>query len=87
MNSSALKFELVLAALLFCFGLTLLPLAIYWVGLFVVGPYAGETGVTGLIGPIWTDLGRGQLVAWMLVLSPYLVVQLARLSRLLWRAS
>lgn len=87
MNVSGLKFELVLAALLFCFGLTLLPLSIYWVGTFVVGPYADEAGVLGLLDDIWTGLGQGQPVAWLLVVSPYVVVQLARLSRALWRAS
>jgi hypothetical protein len=87
MNVSGLKFELVLAALLFCFGLTLLPLSIYWVGRFVVGPYADEAGVMGLLDAIWTGLGQGQPVAWLLVVSPYVIVQLARVSRALWRAS
>jgi hypothetical protein len=87
MNASGLKFELALAALLFCFGLTLLPLSIYWVGSFVVGPYSNEAGLMGLLGSIWTGLGQGPSVAWVLVLSPYVVVQLARLSRALWRAA
>jgi hypothetical protein len=85
MSTPGLKFELALAALLFCFGLTLLPVSIYWVGSFVVGPYADEAGIMGLLDSIWTGLGQGQPVAWALVLSPYVVVQLARLSRSLWR--
>jgi hypothetical protein len=87
MNPTGLKLELSLAALLFCFGLTLLPLSIYWVGSFVVGPYSDTTGIMGLLGAIWTGLGQGQPSAWLLVLSPYVVVQLARLTRALWRAS
>ena len=86
MNSNPLKSELMLAGLLFCFGLTLLPLSIYWVGIFVVGPYDDEAGVLGLVGAIWEALGRGRIFAWLLVLSPYFVVQLARLARALWRA-
>ncbi|HEU4616607.1 MAG TPA: hypothetical protein VFV10_01125 [Gammaproteobacteria bacterium] len=86
MNSNALKFELLLAALLFCFGVAVLPLAIYWVGVFVVGPYEGKTGVMSLLEAIWQGLGQGQIVAWLLVVSPYVVVQLVRLARVLWRS-
>ncbi len=85
MRASTLKSELVLATLLFCFGVALLPVAIYWVGQFVVGPYHDKAGLEALFGAIWADLGHGAYAAWILVLSPYISVQLFRLGRALWR--
>lgn len=85
MNASALKFELVLAAALLCAGLLLLPMAVYWVGQFVVGEYESDGGVAGLLGALWTDLGQGSIPAWILVSSPYVVIQLFRLARKLLR--
>lgn len=79
-----LKNELVLAAALFSAGLLLLPLAIFWVGQFVVGDYEGD-GVGGLIGSIWSGLGRGDITAWILVASPYLAIQLIRAAYRLLR--
>jgi hypothetical protein len=73
------KKEAILAAVLVGFGLLVLPLAIYMVGGQIVGPYEGE-GVWGLAVVIWQALSRGQSAAWILVLSPYAVVQLARLA-------
>jgi hypothetical protein len=80
------KKELVLAGLLVGFGLLLLPFAIYWVGEQVVGEYAPDAGVFDLAEQIWWDLTQLSLPAWMLVLSPYLFVQLIRLARLIWRS-
>lgn len=85
MNSSILKFELVLAAALLCAGLLVLPVAIFWVGQFVIGAYEGDGGLMGLFNGIWSQLGQGSLAAWTLVLSPYVVIQLVRLTRFLLR--
>lgn len=63
----------------------LLPLAIYWVGREVAGEYAGG-GPLALADQIWSDLIRFEPSAWLLVLSPYLFVQLARLVRRTCRA-
>jgi len=87
MSTSALKFELVLAAALLCTGLVLLPVAVYWVGQFVVGEYESGAGMAGLLGAVWDDLGRGSIPAWILVSSPYAVIQLVRLARVLLRRS
>jgi hypothetical protein len=87
MTESAVKFELILAGALFCFGIALLPVAIFWVGQFVVGPYSNDFGLVGLVDSVWSGLGRGDIGAWLLVLSPYLVVQLARLALALWRGA
>jgi hypothetical protein len=74
------KKELILAAVLIGFGLLVLPYMIYFVGLQIVGTYEGEGGALGLMLAIWAALGRGAWAAWMLVLSPYLVVQLLRVT-------
>ncbi|HEX5420356.1 MAG TPA: hypothetical protein VFY39_10180 [Gammaproteobacteria bacterium] len=82
---TALKNELILGALLFCFGVALLPFAIFWVGQVVIGPYADEHGIWGLFSAIWSGLGEGRIPAWIVVLSPYVAVQLFRAARRLWR--
>lgn len=74
------KKELALALGLVCFGLFLLPLAIYAVGAEIIGPYDGEGGAFALAFDVWSALVRPSLTAWVLVLSPYLVVQLVRLA-------
>ncbi len=63
---------------LLAFGLVALPVAVYWVGQLVIGEYESDGGVGGLIGAIWDGLGNGSWPAWMLVLSPYVVIQLFR---------
>ena len=44
-------------------------------------------GMAGLIGAVWDDLGRGSIAAWILVLSPYVVIQLFRIAFRLLRRS
>ncbi len=87
MTSSALKFELILAMTLLAVGMLALPIAVYWVGQLVIGAYESDGGVVGLIGAIWDDLGRGSPAAWILVLSPYVVIQLFRVAFKLLRRS
>lgn len=86
-SSSALKFELVLAMTLLAVGMLVLPVGVYWVGQLVIGGYESDAGVAGLIGAIWDDLGRGSPAAWILVLSPYVVIQLFRIAFKLLRRS
>ena len=80
------KKELAVAAILLVVGMLGLPLAIYAVGQQVIGPYGEEGDVVDLIAEIWSALREGQWAAWLLVLSPYVVIQLLRLTRLIWRA-
>jgi hypothetical protein len=87
MNREKLNKEIVLAALLIGFGLVLLPAAIYWVGQQLIGEYAPGEGVLDLAENIWSDLLQLRLAAWLLVLSPYVVVQLVRLVRRAWRSA
>ena len=77
--------ELLIAIALIGFGLLPLPVLVYWVGTRVVGEYAAEGGLRALIEDIWTDLASGNILAWLLVVSPYLIIQLLRLARVLWR--
>jgi len=63
---------------LIAFGLAGLPIAVYWVGQLVIGEYESDGGAAGLIGAVWDGLGSGSVPAWILVLSPYVVVQLFR---------
>jgi hypothetical protein len=77
--------ELALAAVLLAVGLFVLPIAVYWVGQHVVGEYAAEGGLWGLVGEIWSGLAQANFLAWALVLSPYVVIQLLRGAWLLAR--
>jgi len=76
-----LKRESLLVAVLVLGGVLLLPGAVYGVGFLIFGEYPGGPG--GFYGEIWGALGRGNPGAWFLVLSPWLVVTVARLT---WRA-
>ena len=86
MHKDPWRRELVIAALSFGFGFLVLPFAIYWVGKQVVGEYAPDAGVFTLAEQIWFDFLRLVPTAWILVLSPYVVLQLTRLVRRAWRA-
>ena len=85
MPSDPVRRELLLGVLAFGFGFLALPFAIFWVGQRVIGDYAPGEGAFGLAEHIWSDLLTLQPTAWIFVLSPYLVVQLARLVGRLWR--
>lgn len=77
--------EVTIAAVTVGFGLLVLPFAIYLVGERLLGEYATDTGAVALAETIWLDLLALRLSAWILVLSPYVTVQLARGVRRLWR--
>ena len=79
-----LRNEAILAGLLLAFGLFILPVAIYFVGQQIIGDYEGG-GAVGLVLELWSALVRADAVAWVLVLSPYFVVQLLRLTWKIWR--
>jgi hypothetical protein len=77
--------ELVIAAAGLGVGMFVLPLAIYGVGKRILGDYSPDGGVLTLAEHIWSDLLAFEPAAWILVLSPYLVLQLGRFARRLWR--
>lgn len=65
-------------------GLIVLPIAIWFVGKSVFGAYGGA-GYADFFGVLSAKLRNGDVVAWFLVLSPYLVWQCLRLMALGWR--
>ena len=77
--------ELALFSALLFFGLVVLPIAIWFVGKAVFGAYGGA-GYMDFFGTLSGKIRSGDLVAWFLVLSPYLVWQVIRLTALGWRA-
>jgi hypothetical protein len=89
MPHDTLRRETIIAAVLFAFGFFVLPLAIYWVGRELIGTYStdGSAGAFTLAESVWADLLRFRLAAWVLVLAPYALVQLLRLTLRLWRAA
>ena len=68
--------EVLLAMGLVAFGLVVLPAIVYLVGQQVVGAY--PDGIGGLYAAIGDALVAGNGFAWILVLGPYLGVQLLR---------
>ena len=77
--------EVAIAAALLAVGLLVLPFAVYFVGQQTLGEYGDGAGPLALAENIWLDLLSLRLPAWILVLSPYLTIQLARGVRRLWR--
>ena len=51
----------------------------------MLGEYATDAGALALAESIWLDLLALRWPAWLLVLSPYLTIQLARGVRRVWR--
>ncbi len=76
--------ELALLTILLFLGLAVLPIAIWFVGKSVFGAYGGA-GYMDFFGTLSGKIRSGDLVAWFLVLSPYLVWQIMRLTALGWR--
>jgi len=77
-SKAQLTRELTIAGVLLIIGLVAVPIAVYFVGQTVVGPYEGDGGLLGLLGQVWTEFFDFQLGAWILVLSPFVIVQLLR---------
>lgn len=76
--------ELLLFIVLGAIGIVTLPLAVFYVGNEVFGAYGGD-GFGHFFGSILARLARGDRFAWLLVLSPYLVLQLFRMLAIAWR--
>jgi hypothetical protein len=87
LKKTAAKESAVFLGLLF-FGLLILPFAIYIVGKSVFGEYGG-TGFSAFYGTLNSAIWDGEPAVLFLVLSPYLIWQLTRLTirgfRLTWR--
>ena len=81
-----IRVEAALLTGLMFIGLVLVPIAIYIVGQKVFGAYAG-TGFGDFFGNLSQKIRQGDLVAWFLVLSPYLGWQCLRLMMVAWKAA
>ncbi|MGE0582431.1 MAG: hypothetical protein AB7P31_09935 [Steroidobacteraceae bacterium] len=75
---------LLLVALLI--GLVMLPVAIYYTGHEVLGPYL-RGGLLRFWGDYFAGLAHGGLPWWLLALGPYALVMSCRGARLAWRLS
>ena len=64
------RWILVLISLLV--GALALPVAAYVIGGRIIGPYQGARGLGSYLGAIYTDIGRGQPFALIMVLAPAL---------------
>lgn len=84
-DRSTWRREVAIGAALLAFGLFLLPAAIYVVGQQIFGEYSPDGSVFALAEQLWADLLSLQPLAWLLVLSPYILVQLIRGIRRVWR--
>lgn len=83
--SDSLKKEAALFTGLLFVGLVILPICIWFVGKSVFGQYGGA-GFSDFFGTLSSKIRSGDIVAWFLVLSPWLVWQCLRLIAFGWRA-
>jgi len=79
------KREVAIAAGMLAVGLFVLPLAIYAVGRQLIGEYSTDSGALALAEHVWTDFLSLRPTAWILVLCPYVTIQLGRYVRRVWR--
>lgn len=69
--------ELLLLLILLACGLFVVPLLIWVVGQWILGPYA-DGGAFALLMDFFTGLKNGSLVYWAVVIGPYLFVLMLR---------
>jgi hypothetical protein len=67
-------------------GLCMVPVAVYYTGHEMLGPYA-EGGLLQFWRDYFTGLARGGLPWWLLALGPYAFVMSCRGARIAWRRS
>jgi hypothetical protein len=85
MTDTNWKRELTIAAAMLGFGLFVLPFAIYVVGQRLIGEYDPSAGVGALYEHIWIDFLSLRAPALILIVGPYVTVQLIRGIRRVWR--
>ena len=69
-----MKFDIKRWSLFLLACLILVPILIYISGGLLVGPYEGDSGLSGLVSNIYGDALSGKLSALFLLLSPMLLV-------------
>ena len=76
--------EIALFTGLLFLGIIILPIMIYSVGQSVFGTYGG-VGYADFFGTLGGKIRQGDVVAWFLILSPYLGWQCLRIMVVAWR--
>ena len=67
-------------------GGLVLPIASYVAGKRVIGAYEGKLGLSDYLDSVWAAAGRGEFLAWWLLLAPALIAGVWYLViRLGWR--
>lgn len=84
--NNTVKREAVLFLWLFLAGLFLLPVIIYLIGNALFGEFGGG-GFMAFYGMLHTELRGGETAVWFLILSPYIVWQILRLTWNAFRAA
>jgi len=54
-------------------GGLILPIASYMAGKRLIGAYEGKLGLSDYLGSLYAAAGRGELLAWWLLLAPALI--------------
>ena len=76
--------ELIILVSSLLFGLVCVPLAIWFVGNRILGPYTHGTnpnaGALPLLGDFFAGLGAGWVSYWIVALGPMILILLARLA-------
>ena len=78
-TAKTIRRELILLLILLPAGLLLLPAAVYIVGGAIFGAFGGS-GFSSFFGMLMGKLRNGEPAVWFLILSPYIVWQLLRLT-------
>ena len=85
-RSLSIRKEALLLLILFATGIVLMPAVIYFIGQLIFGNYGGD-GFGGFFSAIGKKLITADGVAWLLVASPYLILQCLRITAYAWRRS
>ena len=85
-RSLSIRKEALLLLVLFAAGIVLMPAVIYFTGQMIFGDYGGD-GFGFFFGAIGEKLITADGVAWLLVASPYLILQCLRITAYAWRRS
>ena len=78
--------ELGVAVLGLLLGIGLMPVLIFYAGVFTLGRYEGA-GLGPLYRSLWVGLGQASVASWIVLLGPYGLYLLFRGLRAWWRAS
>ena len=84
--STLLKKEAAVFLVLLFVGLVLMPVCVWFVGNAIFGAYDGA-GYSDFFGTLSAKIRSGNLVAWFLVLSPWIIWQCLRLIAFAWRSA